>query len=245
MEEECVEMYGMTGTFFSTNKAYHIPFPIEKDFHPFPEMLNDAGEEATVTNIPATVPTPTGEADEEGFNLASSGPAVAPELDKATKALIAKMRENAYEARRKKIELQDLNLTKMWPYVTNQMSSASLAKVREFPEYEEAKDTRDVIKLWGFIRMSHLTHVYGSSDKMRAVNINDQLVRFSNMRQGDREYISDFKTRYDNQVKANEGVGIVNDDETLVAIDFLGKLDPKRFTSLLTVLRNNAATPKH
>ena len=59
MEEECVEMYRMTGTFFSTFKAYHIPFPIEKDFHPFPEMLNDAGEEATVTNIPATVPAPT------------------------------------------------------------------------------------------------------------------------------------------------------------------------------------------
>jgi hypothetical protein len=113
MEEECVEMYRMTGTFFSTFKAYHIPFPIEKDFHPFPEMLNDAGEEATVTNIPATVPAPTGEADDEGFGLASSGPAVAPELVKATKALIAKMRENAYEARRKKIELQDLNLTKM------------------------------------------------------------------------------------------------------------------------------------
>ena len=89
--------------------------------------------------------------------------------------------------------------------------------------------------------MSHLTHVYGSSDKMRAVNVNDQLVRFSNLRQGDREYTSDFETRYDNQVKANEGVGIVNDDETPVAIDILGKLDPKRFTSLLTVLRNNAA----
>jgi hypothetical protein len=247
MEEECVELYGMTGTFFSTNKAYHIPYPVERDFHPFPDMLPTADEEATVTSIPARAPAPAGEADEEGFNLASSGPAAAPaasdppEIDKATKALIAKMRENAFEARRKKIELQELNLTKLWPYVTNQMSSASLAKVREFPGYEDAKDSRDVIQLWGFIRMSHLTHVYGSSDKMRAVNVNDQLVRFSNLRQGDREYISDFKTRYDNQVKANEGVGIVNDDETLVAIDFLGKLDPKRFTSLLTVLRNNAA----
>jgi hypothetical protein len=42
-------------------------------------------------------------------------------------------------------------------------------------------------------------------------------------------------------MKANESVGIVNDDETLVAIDFLNKLDPKRFTSLSKVLRNNAA----
>jgi hypothetical protein len=72
------------------------------------------------------------------------------------------------------------------------MSSASLAEVREFPEYEEAKASRDVIVLWGFIRKSHLTHVYGSSDNMRAVNINDQLIRFGNMRQGDRVYVLDF-----------------------------------------------------
>ena len=83
--------------------------------------------------------------------------------------------------------------------------------------------------------------MYGASDNMRAVNVNDQKMKFNNMRQGDREYVSDFKTRYDNQLKANEGVGIVADDESLVAIDFLSKLDPKRFTSMLTVLRNNTA----
>jgi hypothetical protein len=59
------------------------------------------------------------------------------------------------------------------------------------------------------------------------------------MRQGGREPILDFKTRYDNQVKANESVGAVNDEESLVAIDFLSKLDPKWFTGMLTVLRNN------
>jgi Zinc knuckle len=113
--------------------------------------------------------------------------------------------------------------------------------VKEFPGYEAAKSTRNVIKLWQYIRKSHLTHMYGASDNMRAVNVNDQKMKFNNMRQGDREYVSDFKTRYDNQLKANEGVGIVADDESLVAIDFLSKLDPKRFTSMLTVLRNNAA----
>jgi hypothetical protein len=97
------------------------------------------------------------------------------------------------------------------------------------------------VKLCSFIRRSHLTHVYGSSDNMRAVNINDQLVRFGNVRQGDRECISDFKTRYYNQVEINKGVGIVNDDESLVVVDFVSKLDPKKFTSMLKVLRNNAA----
>jgi hypothetical protein len=43
------------------------------------------------------------------------------------------------------------------------------------------------------------------------------------------------------QVKANQGVGVVNADESLVSIDFLSPLNPKRFTSLFTVLRNNAA----
>jgi hypothetical protein len=104
--------------------------------------------------------------------------------------------------------------------VTKQMSSASLAKVREFPEFEEAKASSDVIALLGFIQRSHFTHLYGSSDNMSAVNINDRLILFGNMRQGDREYISDFKTRYDNQVKTNEGVGIVNEDKSLVAVDF-------------------------
>jgi hypothetical protein len=78
MEEECVEPYGMTGTFFSTNKAYHIPYPVERDFHPFPYMLPAADEEVTDTNIPVRAPALTGEADEEGFGLANSGPTVTP-----------------------------------------------------------------------------------------------------------------------------------------------------------------------
>ena len=76
---------------------------------------------------------------------------------------------------------------------------------------------------------------------MRAVNINDQKVRCNNMRQGEREPTSEFKTCYDNQVKANEGIGIVSEDDNLAAIIFLSKLDPNRFTPMLTVLRNNVA----
>jgi hypothetical protein len=58
-------------------------------------------------------------------------------LDKAEKELVAKMREKAYEARRKKIERQDRNMTKLWPFHTCQMSAASLVKVREYPGYED------------------------------------------------------------------------------------------------------------
>jgi hypothetical protein len=208
MEEESVEIYGMTGTFFSTDKAYQIPYPLEKDFHPFPEMLannTDSDEDEYFDGTDSPAAAEEGEAAQESGPAVETPAAVAPaDIDKATKTLIAKMRENAYEARRKKVELQELNLTKLWPFVTGQMSAASLAKVREFRGYEDAKASRDVIKLWGYIRRSYLTHIYGPSDNMRAVNVNDQLVRFSNMRQGEREFISDFKTRYNNQVKANQ-----------------------------------------
>jgi hypothetical protein len=110
---KCVELYGMTGTFLSTNRPYHIPYPVERDFHPFPEMLSDSDSDSDNDGDNAITPvtSPVGDGDAE------AGPPVAgppvPEVDKATKALIAKMRENAFEARRKKIELQELNLTKL------------------------------------------------------------------------------------------------------------------------------------
>ena len=101
MEEECVEMYGMTGTFFSTNKAYHIPYPIERDFHPFPDMLSDiesdsddgSNERAVAPAVPTATSTDGGEED---ATTSVTEPTV--EVSKASKALIAKMREDAYEA---------------------------------------------------------------------------------------------------------------------------------------------------
>lgn len=55
---------------------------------------------------------------------------------------------------------------------------------------------------------------------MSAVHVNDQKIRFNNMRRGERESISDFKARYDTQIKVNLSVGIIEEDETLIAIDF-------------------------
>lgn len=56
------------------------------------------------------------------------------------------------------MDLQELNRVKMWPF--GEMSPASLAKIQEFPGYAAAKASRDVVKLWEFIRRNHLTNVY-------------------------------------------------------------------------------------
>ena len=61
-------------------------------------------------------------------------------------------------------------------------------------------------------------------------------------RQGERELVAEFKTRFDDQGKSNLGgrsrLPSVNDAKR--AIDFLSKLDPRRYTGMLTQMRNNA-----
>jgi hypothetical protein len=114
-------------------------------FHALSDIESDSDDGSNERAVAPAVPTATSTdgGEEEAATSFTERPAeVAPEVSKARKALIAKMRENAYEARRKKVELQELNLTKMWPYLTDQMSPSSLAKVRGFPGYEEAKVSR-------------------------------------------------------------------------------------------------------
>ena len=75
---------------------------------------------------------------------------------------------------------------------------------------------------------------------MRAMNVHEQTIRYNYLGQGGREVIGDFKTRFDNQVLANRGVGMTEVKEPIRAINFLIKLDPKRYTGMLTLMRNNA-----
>jgi hypothetical protein len=121
------------------------------------------------------------------------------------------------------------------------MSIESQSKVREDADFERIYAELDVVKLWKLIRRSHLTCIYGDGDCMSFVNIHDLLVRYNYMEQGGRESIAEFKTRFDNQIKANQGVGIPDIDEELSAMDFIGKLDSKRYSGMLTFMRNSAS----
>ena len=78
-------------------------------------------------------------------------------------------------------------------------------------------------------------------EAFKRYNIHDQSLRYNILRQGDRELISAFKTRFDNQVKSNQGVGIPEISDALRAMDFIGKLDPKKYKSMLTCMRNSTA----
>ena len=75
---------------------------------------------------------------------------------------------------------------------------------------------------------------------MVQVNIQEQETRYAELRQGEKEFLSSFKVRFDNQVKSNAGAGVPAITESKRALDFICKLDPKRYRSMLAKMRNNA-----
>jgi hypothetical protein len=75
---------------------------------------------------------------------------------------------------------------------------------------------------------------------MSVANIHDQSMRYHNLRQGEKELLSDFKIRFDHQVQSNKGAG-VPDITDRRAMDFIGKLDLKRYNGMLTSMRNSAS----
>ena len=75
---------------------------------------------------------------------------------------------------------------------------------------------------------------------MVRLNKRDQMARYSSVRQGDREYIASFKTRFDAQILASRGAGVPDIDEETMAMDLIHKLDTKRYEKMLVHMRRNA-----
>ena len=234
MQNEACGLYGMTGMFFSTNRSYVQPYPREEDYNPTFQTVDTDAPTAGIEN----------EEDEDGSvdpDDVMIGPQLPPLVPFVySEALIDKLRAGAFEGRRKAVETQRTDEQKLWSLMWARMSPGSKSKVREEPEFESCRLRLDSVQLWEFIRRSHLTHIYGEDDSMKAVNMHEQTLRYNYLRQGEREVIGDFKTRFDNQVLANKGVGMTEVEEPMRAIEFLSKLDPKRYTGMLTFMRNNA-----
>ena len=88
-------------------------------------------------------------------------------------ALIAKLREGAYDGRRKAIAQQKADEQKVWSIMWTKMSPASQSKIQEMDNFEQACLERDCVQLWGFVRRTHLTHIYGEGDPMTQVNVQE------------------------------------------------------------------------
>ena len=241
MQTTVTALYGLTGMFFTTNERYVQPFPREEDYIPdFPESDDEDEEEIGEQLDAEGEPLPAVDVAAQAVAREAAANARRETKRRAREKLISKLREGAYEGRRKAMEIQKSNERTVWPMMWTRMSQASQSRVKEEEEYEEAYMALDCVKLWSFIRRTHLTHIFGDGDPMREVNILEQETRFAALRQGDREYISTFKQRFDNQVKANEGAGVPEITESKLALEFIMKLDPKRYKRMLAQMRNDA-----
>jgi hypothetical protein len=242
MNNIATEEFGEVGTYFYTNVANQYPYPHEREYNPFyVEPAAEAGAEdeddEEDDDDENDVEEDIGEVEDEP----AEAPVPVPILAMATQlALINKLREGAFEARRKRQEAALLGLRKMWSKTWVRMSPQSQSKVREEPGFERACLALDSIKLWTYIRKSHLTHIFGEDDEMSVANIYGQSLRYQNLRQGEKEFISDFKIRFDHQVQSNKGAGVPDITDRLRAMDFIGTLDPKRYNGMLTSMRNCA-----
>jgi hypothetical protein len=143
-------------------------------------------------------------------------------------ALITKLREGAFEGRLKEVQQQKADERTVWPMMWCKMSSASQSKVKEEEDFEAACLDLDCVRLWGFIRRTHRTHIYGDGDPMTEVNVQEQETRYAALRQEDKEFISTFKQRFDDQIKANEGAGVPAVTDSKRALEFISKLDTRR-----------------
>ena len=157
-----------------------------------------------------------------------------------TAASLLKLRDNCLEGRRRAIAKQDEHERNIYPMMWSKMSIASQNKVSEEEGFREAHIDLDAVRLWGFIRSTHLTHIYGEGANMSDVNRMEQITRFEVLKQGERENINVFKLRYDNQIKANEGAGIAPITDSLRAMEFIYKLDSRRYRGMIASMRHDA-----
>ena len=116
----------------------------------------------------------------------------------------------------------------MYPMMWKRMSLASQSRVREEEEFQTAYLTLDCVLLWTLIRKIHRTHMFGDEDPMQEFNQHEQESKYGLLRKGEREFITTFKARFDEQVAANLVVGIAPVSDSKRALDFLGNLDPRR-----------------
>ena len=245
MQTAATALYGLTDMFFSTDRSYVPPRVSEEEIL---QSLIDSDEEEEQDDEEEDDDTAAGQASARPVGRAaarvrakSAKEAKRDAKAKSDERLISKLREGAYESRRKAIQTVKEDERKIWPMMWVRMSPASQCRVREEEEdFEDARQNLDCVRLWGFIRETHLTHIFGVGDPQKEVNALEQQIRFAGMKQGEREYISTFKTRFDNQVKANEGAGVPQSTDRKLALEFIMKLDAKRYKTMLWQMRNDS-----
>jgi hypothetical protein len=242
MQTIVTELYGIVGMFFTTDVRYELPRTAFK--YPDESESEDSTSESDSEANPAIPPEvraaylegkPARDAARESRN---------ERRRRSNDRSRAKYKEEDYLQRKRDLKAQKEHERTIFPMMWKRMSTDSQSRVREEEGYRTAYLTLDCVLLWTLIRRTHLTHMFGDTDPMKEINQHEQESKYGMMRQGERELITTFKARFDEQILANDAVGVPKITDTLRALDFIGKLDPKRYRRMMTEMRNDALRQK-
>ena len=246
MQTIVTELYGIVGMFFTTNERYELPKASHRDYPSDSSSesseYDTEEEESDVTG--AAVPARS--AAEVAAKAARAAVRLASRerKRKASEKSRAKFKEDAFIQRKRDLKTQRENERTVFPMMWKRMSLVSQSRVREEEEYKTAYLTLDCVLLWTLIRRTHLTHMFGADEALQEYNQHEQENKYSSMRQGEREHLVTFKNRFDEQVEANMSVGIAAVSDSKRALDFLGKLDPRRFKVMMDDMKHDALRRK-
>ena len=247
MQTIATELYGIVGMFFTTNKRYEHPRLTYRDYpadSSEESSSSDSEDEASDAEKPVANPAQLEAEAREKAERSADRAARNARRRKASEKARAKFREDDYIQRKRDLKSQKVIERTLYPMMWRRMSPASQTRVREEERYHEAYMTLDCIMLWEMIRKTHLTHMFGDDDPMMEINQHQQERKYGSMRQGERELLDTFKNRFDEQVEANRAVGMAEVSESKRALDFLGKLDPRRYKNMHDNMQNDAIRRK-
>ena len=247
MQTIATELYGIVGMFFTTNKRYEHPRLTYRDYpadSSEESSSSDSEDEASDAEKPVANPAQLEAEAREKAERSADRAARNARRRKASEKARAKFREDDYIQRKRDLKSQKENERTLYPMMWRRMSPASQTRVREEEGYHEAYMTLDCIMLWEMIRKTHLTHMFGDDDPMMEINQHQQERKYGSMRQGERELLDTFKNRFDEQVEANRAVGMAEVFDSKRALDFLGKVDPRRYKNMHDNMQNDAVRRK-
>ena len=143
--------------------------------------------------------------------------------------------------RTRKIEKMREDRTKAYATLWGNMSAESKDKVREHPEFDEK--SRDLLDLWMAIQATHLSNSAGDA-RMKEKEKSNARSWYNGCRQSKTETVARYKERLDEAVEKLQAVGETVPSQPALAMDFLSKLDPSRFSKLNTDIENDVLLGK-
>lgn len=159
--------------------------------------------------------------------------------DKTRSLLIADAEKIRYRAM---MDLRD-NRGKFFATLITMMSYDSLMEVKQHEDYPQANGEKDPTLLVKIIKDTHFTSA-NLGGKSRMMLKMQKIKEFNSMVQKTGERIANFKQRYDEVKKVLKELGASTPNVEDEGMDFLGKLDPRRYGHMLSSIHNDAGRGK-